>query len=195
MSQSDWDRPANFREQILFGVVIVVMVVSFFRVFHAPQSKQIGELKKGLSGLQMEQQALSKFLATTPKIFEQGASDQHRSMKAKIVNGEMPSAFHEIETVVTQFADPAFLGGAVIEKLSYQAKVMEKDKGWSHTDATINLVGTFSDIVGYLERLEQFPALFSVENVSFDVNETQPQELKVEVKGSLYAIEKPGGSS
>ena len=100
----------------------------------------------------------------------------------------------DVESALKEFTDPAFLGGTVIEKMSYEARKVEKDKGWSSIDITMNLVGTFSDIVGYLERLEQFPALFSVERVSFDVNQTQPQELKVEALGRLFQLEKPGES-
>lgn len=195
MNREELNRPATVREQILLGLVLLLLVGAFFRVLHAPQTLQIQERKKELAGLRMEREALDKFLETTPQVSQQEVMMRQKGLKARILQGEVPLDYREMESLLTQFTDPAFLGGVVIEKLSYQARVVEKEKGWSHTSVTLDLLGTFPDMVGYLERLEQFPALFSVENVNFEVRQDQPQELHVEVVGKLYRLEKPGGGA
>ncbi len=188
MKAAEWHRAANVKELVLFGLVLVMVTVSFFRLFYSSQSQQVTGVKRQVEALEMEREALKKFLETTPKVFQDERLNKKMGLKARILQGEVQPAYRDIEGLLTQLTDPVFLSGVVIEQFSYRPRVDDKEKGWSRTEATLNLVGSFSDVVGYLERLEQFPALFSVENVSFDVPKDQPQELKVEVQGVLYQL-------
>lgn len=105
----------------------------------------------------------------------------------KILSGEVTATSHTVNDLLGHLSEPSFLGGMEIQKMSFLPE--SREKGYRQTDFTINLSGNFPDMVRYLERLEQFPALFYLETVNLTAAEGQPQELNIELTGRFFDLE------
>lgn len=192
MTGVDLDQVANRREQILFALVALVLIVLFFRVFYAQQSRKINEADKKLQALSMEKNALIKFAASTPSLQKSETLSRKKGIKMKILFGEVKDVYQEVTTLLAQLTEPGFLGRIKVQKMSFEPDVSEK--GYRKTDFSLNILGSYLDVVQYLERLEQFPALFRLESVNLQSAEGHPQELLAEVRGRFFRLD-PTASS
>jgi len=192
MTGVDLDQVANRREQILFALVALVLIVLFFRVFYAQQSRKINEADKKLQALSMEKNALIKFAASTPSLQKSETLSRKKGIKMKILFGEVKDVYQEVTTLLAQLTEPGFLGRIKVQKMSFEPDVSEK--GYRKTDFSLNILGSYLDVVQYLERLEQFPALFRLESVNLQSAEGHPQELMAEVRGRFFRLD-PTASS
>lgn len=193
MTRVDLGQEATRREQILFGVVVLVLIVLFFRIFYGGQAKKQDLSQGRLNALKAEKEALVKFSAFTPMI-ERGATlSRKKGIKVKILTGEIRSDYGEMSVLLQEVTEPGFLGGVKVENLSYLPPM--PDQGYTKSDFTINVRGSFMEVLRYLERLEQFPALFEVSGVSFKVAEGQPQDVQAEILGRFFRLgtESPAG--
>lgn len=187
MTQLDLDQVANRREQALFALVALVMIVLFFRVFYSQQSKKMEVANKKIEALLMEKDALIKFSAATPSLQRGETLSRKKGIKMKILYGEVKGFTQDITTLLAQLTEPVFLERVVVEKMSFQPGVAAQ--GYIKTDFSINILGSFLDLIQYLERLEQFPALFRLESVNLQSAEGQPQELRAEIQGRFFQWE------
>lgn len=193
MTKLDLDQVANRREQILFAMVAFVFVILFFRVFYAQQARKMETAGQKVQALTLERDALVKFSQVTPTLQKSETLSRRKGIKMKILYGEVKGAVQEATALLAQLTESAFLGRVAVQTMSFQPPVAER--GYWKTDFSLNVLGSFVDVVQYLERLEQFPALFNVEQVSLRAAEGQPQELQAEIQGRFFRLdEKAGGN-
>ena len=186
MTKVDWNQLVTSREKILFILVATVMTVLFFRVVSMGQLKQINSYQDRLQALGLEKEALIKFSATTPMLENGATFSKNFGIRAKILSGQVKPAFQNLSSLLTEITDPAFLGGVTIENLSYLPAI--SDQGYSKTDFTLNIRGNFNDVLRYVDRLEQFPALLLVDNFSLKRGDSQSQDLQVEILGRFFQL-------
>ena len=193
MTRINLDQPATSREQILFAVVALVLLILFFRVFAGDQARRI-DLLKGRSGaLSLEKDALIKFSSFTPTLQKGAALSQKKGIKLRILTGELKPIASDISSLLRELTKPEFLGSVTIENLSYLP--MTSDQGYLKTDFRLNAHGSFVDVLKYLERLEQFPALFNVHNLSLTAVEAQSQDVQAEIFGRFYQLKIANGGT
>jgi Tfp pilus assembly protein PilO len=182
----DLDQVANRREQLLFGLILLAFLVFFFRFLSLPQSVKIEAAKSQKEALHSEKEALTSFLASTPSLQKGETLSRKKGIKMKILFDEVKGVYQDAITLLAQLTDPLFLGGINVEKMNFQPTVA--DRGFSKTDFSITVLGSFVDVIQYLERLEQFPALFSLEQISLRSTEMQPQVLETEIQGRFFQL-------
>jgi len=188
MTKVEWHLPANTREQVLFAGVLLAFVFFYFQIVYLPQAERALVIKKNTASLQLEKTALSKLNVLSPgKIHP---LSRRRDVKMKILSGDIVSAYQDVSLLLTRLTEPSFLGGIAIEDLSYLPQIMEK--GYARTDFKVKLRGSFSEILHYLEKMENFPALFSLESINIQDVTGQPQEIESEILGHFFSIEKAG---
>lgn len=185
MTQVDLNQQANRRETILFGLIILVLLVLFLRMVYGPQAARLDEAKTKYQSLTFEKDALEKFSHATPVISRRDTLTR-RGIKMKILYGEVTSVYQDVTSLLDALTAPSFLSGVTIKKLSYQPEVL--DKGFGRTDFSMDLLGSFPDVIQYLDRLEQFPALFNLESLSFKTAEGQSRELQINLQGRVYKM-------
>lgn len=193
MTRVDLNQMASLREQILFGAVLVVMVVLFFRVFYSAQAKQADVFRSRLEALKLEKDALVKFASSTPSLGRDISFSRKKGLKIKILLGELNDGNRGgISSMLNEVTSPGFLRGVQVENLSYLPPL--RDPGYSKTDFTLNVRGAFTDFLQYLSRLEQFPALLNLQNISLKIAEGQPQDIQAEILGRFYEVSGGGGA-
>ena len=60
----------------------------------------------------------------------------------------------------------------------------------------MNIRGSFENVIGYVQKMEQFPALVVLDNIGLKVADGQPQEIQSELQLSFFqlGVEPPAGS-
>lgn len=187
MTTGGLNQLSNRREQVLFLLVVCVVVVLFFKMFYAPLQEQNEGLKARLEALKLEKDALIKFSQTTPSL-EKGVSlTRKKNVKIKVLLGEVRATDQTLTDLLTRLTTPPLSSGVTFQDMSSTAPVIDKG-GYEQTDFKLSLRGNFSDLLRYLERLEDFPALFSVESAGFQASEDQLQYVESEVQGHFFRL-------
>ena len=181
------DRPANLREQVLFGLVSFVLIVLFFKSYYTPKAAEVAELNKTIQTLNQEKQALTHFSSSMPVLKKEEATSNKKGVKVKILFGEIKSNFQDLSSVLSQITAPDYLGDVVIQKVSLDP--LSLDKGYRRIDFSLNVLGNFQDLMQYLQNLEQFPALFTVQRLNLRTAEGHVQELEADIFIRFFELE------
>lgn len=187
MTSIDWHQVASRREKLLFVAFMVGIAVFFFQGVFFPKSAEVNLLRSRLEALSMEKNALLKFMATTPSVAK-GTFRKGASLKFKILEGEVHAESNDLPVLLSRLTELKFLQGVHVEGLSFQPAVAET--GVLRTDFILETAGSFGQMVSYLERLEQYPALFEVRDLVLSVNEENKGEVKAEISCHFF---KKGG--
>lgn len=186
MTRVEWNMPAQRREQALFAGFLLAFVFFYFHMVYFPQSEKLATIQKKTDSLQLEKKALVKLIDIPPSKVR--PLSRRKDVKMKILSGDIQSTYNNVSLLFTRLTEPAFLGGISIQDLSYAPAV--KEKGYERTDFRLKMRGSFSEILHYLEKMEEFPALFSLEGVNIANVEGQPQEIESEMSGHFFRIMK-----
>ncbi len=192
MTAIDWKGEANLRERVLFGLVAFAICFVSFRTFYVPQSVKIGELSDRLAMIRLERDALLKFQQATPTLSGTKSFAPKRGVKIKILLGEIQEKEEDVAGLLGGITEPVFLNRLKILKMSFQPPVSEK--GYSKSDFSLVVSGSFADVIQYLERLETYPALFDLESIHLMATLSQSQELEAELAGRFFKMDEPGKS-
>lgn len=184
MKGMDLSQRATLREEILFGLVLLGLVIIFVRVVLAVPSAKIKTANSKREALFSEKEALTKFVATTPVL--QNKTLLKKGIKTKILMGEIRSDYRRLSDILERVTEPVFLGGVTIDKISHQPAIQEK--GFSRTDFNLQVRGSFGHVMRYLDQLEQFPALFYVQQLEVTAAEGQAQEVSGGIAGRFIVL-------
>ncbi len=188
MTPVDLSQSANSREKILFILVLLVLLVLYFRVVFSSQKDAINQLQSQREALSLEKEALKKFMETTPTVARSTTLLQKKGTKAKIILGEVKPSYGAISQVLEQITQVEFLSGVSVKGIHYEP--LQGEKGYSHLDFNLHLQGGFADLMKYLGRLEQFPALINLEQIQFSVLPYPSEDLEVQIQGRFFQIER-----
>lgn len=187
MTKMDLDQVANSREQLLFGLVTLTLLFFIFNSVYSPQVKKVELAKTQKSALQLEKDALIRFSTVTPVIQQNITLSHKKGIKVKILLNEMKPICLDVTCLLAQLTDQGLVGSLEVKDVNYQSPV--KDKGFLKTDFKMHLLGDFLSILQYLERLDQFPALFNIEKIAVRIVEEQRPDLEAEIDGRFFQID------
>ena len=179
MQRIDWDQVGTKREQALFALILVVFMIFFFQVVIGSKWEDLKQNQARLGDLSMERNALAKFIQTTPTLPRIASAPSSQNIKLKVLSGEIASPFVGLPSLLTQLTDSSLLQGVRIESLSFQAPISEP--GFTRTDFFVEILGSFHELIVYLARLEQFPALFEIKDIVVSATEGKPGVIHAEI--------------
>ncbi len=188
VSPIDWNRKATRREQALFAAMFLVSLLFFAPGFFKSRLEEVGLNRARLVALQSERNALEKFIRTTPSLEGVPSRPRTKEIKLKVLAGEIDSPALDLTTLLSRITAPAFLKAAQVTSFSYQAEV--KEAGFGRTDFLLETSGSFGDLVGYLERLEEFPALFFIKDLIVSSGEGGGSVVRAEISCRFFRKEK-----
>lgn len=187
MEKIDWNQAAARREQLLFLVAILFFLFLFLELLCLPRYRDIRMVRGRLHALSVEREALLKFREKTPVVRPSPASPNgDKDIKMRVLDGEIDPVSKELSELLPRITDSSFLKGVRIEAFSSQPEVQEG--GHRRTDFLLEARGGFNDLVNYLERLENFPALFQVRDLIMNVSEGNPTKVHAEIAGRFFVM-------
>ena len=182
----DFKQPANLREEILFGALLLVLILLCIRILYQPQATHLAELKVRSQALHLEQEALVKFAATAPQPTNPHPLANNKGIKMKVLHGVIHSDTNDVATLLTRLTESGFSKGITVETLSYLPPATSQ--GYVTSDFSMKLKANFADIMRYLDQLEQFPALFSIENIRLTTAGEKTGDLHAEIEGRFFHL-------
>ncbi len=191
MTKVEWNLPIKPREQLLFVGFLLALVFVLFRMGYAPMAESLSKIKTQTQTLLLEKVSLQKMALVPPEKLK--PLSRRKDVKIRILTGDILPAYQDVSTLLTRLTEPAFIGGMQIQDLSY-APVVEL-AGYEFVDFKMKLRGSFIDVLRYIEKMEEFPALFSLENLSVHVIEGQTQEVESEILGRFFKIADPASKA
>ncbi len=182
-------RSATKKELGLFAILLIALLSVVPKIVYKPFEKVIQETSARIDNMKTEKKALENFTAATPTL-EKTETLHAKGVKMKVLLGEIHSDFQEVTSLLNALTDRTFLGGVSLVRLGYQSP--NYSEGYSRTPFAMQINGLFPEIVQYIERLEQFPALFNIEEVVLKGAEkkAEKQEIEVTLQGNIYRFEK-----
>ncbi len=177
---------AKPREQILALVVVLGILVAFLRGIYLPHRLEQAQLETKVQTLRLEKDALEKFTQALLKQLPQ-KKKRETSPKLKILKGEMAAYAEATSLLLAQLTTPQFLRGAAVKKMSDLPP--EKKNGYYQSSFLIGSQGPFQNVFGFLERVEQFPALMTVDNIMLKSLDTKAAYVELELSGMMYHLE------
>lgn len=190
MEKINLAQKATLREQVLGGVAILGLLVIFVRVIYLPHRVTQKKVDQEISNLMMEKEAIQKFttaLSLTLAEAEPSPERKSRSAKMQILKGTVEPVAEEMAPLLAELTARSRLKGITIIKMNDLPP--KQEKGYTTSGYFINIRGRFRDIVNYLERVQQIPALFSVETVTLKTIDPQVASVDLEFGGVLFKRE------
>ncbi|MBI4223514.1 MAG: type 4a pilus biogenesis protein PilO [Deltaproteobacteria bacterium] len=176
---------AKPREQILsLGVTVGILVV-FLQAVYAPHRSAQAQMAVKIHNLELEKEALEKF---TQALVKQTSKTKAKEPTAqlKILQGELSPFAEATSILLSQMTAPQFLRGVEVKKMSDLPP--DKKNGFSVSHFTLLAEGPFLHVFYFLERVEKFPALVTIDNITLKALDSKASRVDLEVNGSLYQM-------
>lgn len=176
---------AKPREQILALMVVLGILVAFFRGIYLPARAEYTQLGSKIQNLKLEKEALEKFTQALLKQVPM-KRESNLSPQLKILKGDMASYAEETSLLLAQFTTPQFLKGIDVKKMSDLPPV--KKNGHYQSSFFINVQGPFQNILDFLGRVEQFPSLTTVNNITVKALDSKAAYVELDLDGTMYHL-------
>lgn len=176
---------AKPREQILALIAALGILVLFMRIFYFPERvAQMGLASKG-DNLKLEKEALEKF---TQALLKQLPLKKESTLtpQLKILKGEMAPFAKETSLLLTQLTTPQFLRGVAVKKMSDLPP--QKKDGFYHSAFLVHSQGPFQNVFNFLGRVERFPALMTIDNITLNSLDSKAAQVELELSGTMYHL-------
>lgn len=175
----DWNKPASTREKVLFALILLLATILFLRGLYVEKLLEARQVQVQLKVLQAEASVLRQFLERTPTITPTPASRTSDDIKIQVLDETLESPFRDLPTLLPRLTDRRFLEGIRIISLSFQPATSEG--GYTRVDFTMEAAGSFGEVVSFLERLEELPALFHVRDLVVSTEPGRGTEVRAEL--------------
>ena len=191
MEKINLAQKATLREQVLGGAAILGLLVIFVRVIYLPYQVTQKKINQEVSNLMMEKEAIQKFTTALSKTLtetEPTPERKSRSAKIQILNGTVEPVAEDMAPLLAELTARSQLKGITVTKMNDLPP--KQENGYTTSGFFINMQGRFRDIVNYLERVQQIPALFSIDTITLKNIDPQVAHVDVELGGVLFKREK-----
>ncbi len=194
-SQFDLKQEAGGREKIYFAIILLLIVVAFTRWFYIPKMKQIKLMQIEVKNNTMQIDTLKQFaqlkIPEIPKT-SLGANIKTGTKFEKAVEASMKSQQQVVADIVKLLTSNNVLNGVSLSGVNFAAEV---NKGaYSTIPVGIDLSGKYSGVLNYLEHVEKFGKLVTVDNIELTVEAKAPTVVKAKIGASIYIVN-PAGSA
>lgn len=185
---------AQTREVLLFVLTFFLLLFVFFRYVYTPLSGKIGGVGERLKTIAFEQKALKGQIETLRQqdVKKRSTLKIGENVKLAILKGERGAGIRDIHTLIQTISSPRFQYGLVIHTLSI--KPTESRNGHLATPFQLVTRGSFDQIISFIAKLDNLPALVLVDSIDLSMDREHDNEINLEVSASFYQMEGFRGS-
>jgi Tfp pilus assembly protein PilO len=168
---------------LALGILVVVNVALLFLLFRSPGRTEI-QRRQDLARLQAQHQT-AKSRVEQLRLIQQKVRDATRNEQGFAEANFLPrsSAFSEMLTDLERLARENRLQPGDI---AYRLNEDSNQLGWVNVNVSLTVGGSYSDLVRFLNRLEQSTLFWIVEDVA--VSGKQGQGLRLSLEAATYLL-------
>lgn len=177
---------ANLREQILGGIVILALLMLFFRVVVLPQQVEKEKKRGQHQALLLEKNALEKFnLALQERPITLRKEAPRATPALQVLHGERAAMATEVPELLAKIVHPAFLKGVTLKEMGHTPP--KEEERFKKEGFFLKLQGSYYQIIHYVERIEQAPAMVTLDHLTLKTIDPKAAQVDMELTGTLFA--------
>lgn len=195
ISQIDLKQEAAGKEKIYFAIILLLIVVTFARWFYIPKVKEIKLLKVEVKNASLQIDTLKQFANLKLPTLQTQPQNHNQQIKSgtkfeKAIEESMKSQQQVVADIVRQLTSQNVLNNVSISGMSFGSEV---DKGgYGLIPVSIDVDGRYAGILGYLEHIETFGKLITVDNVELTTDAKSPTYVKAKLNMNIYVVHTGG---
>ena len=179
--KNELQQKPNKRELVIFGLVMLMSVIVFFKSCYFPSGAAISNVKKEIATLRGAKLNVSKNDANAPAMPVWNGSDEKRRLYqsyAELV-GNDPDA-----KLIRTFSNPNMQQGLKIINIelptdqSSRADLKQKFK--------ISVSGPFDGVGEYLQRMASLQMLLIIDKVTMTLADEESGKINADIEGVVY---------
>ena len=185
----NWNAPANSRELLMWGVLMLLVLVLGVKKGVIPLMGQVGELRGQLEAKQMELSVFNQFEKPgASKALAPGNSLRDR-IKAKVQSSFGANVQPQdivMSELMSTLTNPEYAQFARME--GFEFKGDKKDKKFNELSFEIKLVGSYEGLIRYLKVFHDLPYLVKIEEIQVAPKSAEEYDQVVMVAKSVLYI-------
>ena len=194
MLDNQLKKQAQIRESLLAIIVIIGLCFACYMNLYKPkqiktadlnkQIKEIVEKKTGIEKLNHALEAKQKLQSLEMQKQEQMA--ETLDPRILMIKNQQDSDYKDISQFLNQITKPDFKSSISINSLKYDAT--SKMKGYDQTKFFLVLSGRFANIIEFIDKLEDIPALISLDKIDIKTNPNDANMVNLDLSGTFYQL-------
>lgn len=188
-------KPAKVREIIMAAIAMVFIFVASLQNFVFPKQQEVVELSQQLQTLKDSIEATQKHIQAVKDATAQLATTDTQSTKPDTI-AEDPrlkmlknkkQKYNGISDFFSDLSGITFRGSVEIDSIKHDPSV---DRGGYHAiKFTLLAHGDFQNILSFIKKMENVPALVSLDMVLIDVGKGDQDNISLSLTGTFYQLE------
>lgn len=195
---SSLKKQAHLRESILAMVGIVAICYLGFSFFYTPAKTKVKELAVKVAEEEERVTGIKKLIDALQKKQDDEMAGLSHQAKQSVANSRVDliksykdplyKNISEFLNAITQFD---FKSNLKIESLNYS--VPSKNGGYVSAQFHLVASGQFGKIVEFMQKLEEVPALVSLDSIDINIDKTDANHVSIDLNGTYYQLENENG--
>ncbi|PIR26914.1 MAG: hypothetical protein COX62_02300 [Deltaproteobacteria bacterium CG_4_10_14_0_2_um_filter_43_8] len=193
LSSIDFRQKPTVREVVGFGVLLCIILFSFYDSLLAPQNKIIDDVKKELTKVEKEKKEVSQLIqALDKKISSQQREKKDQQEQEAINNDRLEKVLkykaedvaQETTNTIAYLSDKKILKNLIFKGAEVKPSVEEK--GYILIPLHIQLEGHYASLMRYMKQLEQVEKPLLIRDLKLVSNSDDGSELLARYNIELY---------
>jgi Tfp pilus assembly protein PilO len=188
-------KPAQVRESILAGLVMLVICYMFYTNFFTPKQKMINEVTVKIEKTDLEIKNTKEINSSLEKKHKEQESELKKQAKELANQNEKVQLIQKYKTpdhngisdFLNAITHPNFRTKLSIDSLKYDPT--KKESGFTSTQFKLEASGKFHNAVEFISKLEKVQALVSLDSISIQTSDRDSSLIKLEITGTFYQLE------
>lgn len=195
MLSSNLKKPAKVREIVLASLALLSLCYLNFTWFFSPKQKEINYYNTQLDKVVKEATSLKKLITvldnqikkTQQALDKQVAQQSQNSSENFKFSKYKTKKYKNISDFFQAITHPLFVAGLNITALKYNDT--HNHGGFKSNTYTLEVEGRFSRITNLIDRLQNFPALVSIDQMSLKTKANDTSQVTLSLDGTFYQLE------
>lgn len=192
-------KPAQVRESVLAIIVMLTICYMSYNTFYSPKKKLATELSDKVTKIEAEIKSVTQLNQTLQKKYEEQEVEMKKeskevasqNQKLQMIQRSMSPEYRNISDFLSAVTHPRFRIKLVIDSFKYDAP--KKEKGFTSSVFKITASGKFQNMVEFIRKLEEVPALVSLDNISIKISDKDTSLVFLDLSGTFYQLEQDNG--
>lgn len=188
-------KPAQARETVLAVLVMLTLCYMSYITFYSPEKKLATERSEKFNKVQAEIKSVMQLNQTLQKKYEEQEMEikkeskemASQNQKLQMIQRSVSPEYRDISDFLKAITHPKFRSKMVIDSFKYDAP--RKDKGFTASQFKITASSKFQNVVEFIKKLEEVPALVSLDNLSIKLSDQDTSLVFLDLSGTFYRLE------
>lgn len=187
-------KQAQIRESVMVAVLMVVMCYMFFAYFYTPKSKKQAELKTQIKEIVEKKSGIEKLIRALKLKHDQQKKEMKKQAimaetldpRIRMIKDQKDYGYRDINAFLSRITRDDFKARVNISSLKYDRPIVKK--GYKSTAFYLMSTGRFIDVMEFIQKLENIPALISLDNINIQINKSDSNRVTLDLRGTFYQL-------